>query len=230
MSNMIILKLQGLSCMHCVGSVTKALEGRGDVTNLKVTIDYAVMESDANVADLIKTIVDAGYEAEVATTPDIELQLSGLNCMKCAGKTQKALEEVDGVAAAVVDTTSAKVYGSADAQALIAAVQQAGYNAELAQTKAITLALSGLSCMKCAAKTQQALEAVDGVESATVDTQTAVVRGMASAESLIAAVQAAGYQATVGESHPKTEPLSTITEQPEADSAAICEIPAQESD
>ncbi len=230
MSNMIILKLQGLSCMHCVGSVTKALEGRGDVTNLKVTIDYAVMESDANVADLIKTIVDAGYEAEVATTPDIELQLSGLNCMKCAGKTQKALEEVDGVAAAVVDTTSAKVYGSADAQALIAAVQQAGYNAELAQTKAITLALSGLSCMKCAAKTQQALEAVDGVESATVDTQTAVVQGTASAESLIAAVQAAGYQATVGESHPKTEPLSTTTEQPEADSAAICEIPAQESD
>ncbi|AWS52633.1 MULTISPECIES: copper-exporting P-type ATPase CopA [Providencia] len=230
MSNMIILKLQGLSCMHCVGSVTKALEGHGDVTNLKVTIDYAVMESDANVADLIKTIVDAGYEAEVATTPDIELQLSGLNCMKCAGKTQKALEEVDGVAAAVVDTTSAKVYGSADAQALIAAVQQAGYNAELAQTKAITLALSGLSCMKCAAKTQQALEAVDGVESATVDTQTAVVQGTASAESLIAAVQAAGYQATVGESHPKTEPLSTTTEQPEADSAAICEIPAQESD
>ncbi|WP_272658697.1 copper-exporting P-type ATPase CopA [Providencia sp. PROV148] len=230
MSNMIILKLQGLSCMHCVGSVTKALEGRGDVTNLKVTIDYAVMESDANVADLIKTIVDAGYEAEVATTPDIELQLSGLNCMKCAGKTQKALEEVDGVAAAVVDTTSAKVYGSADAQALIAAVQQAGYNAELAQTKAITLALSGLSCMKCAAKTQQALEAVDGVQSATVDTQTAVVQGTASAESLIAAVQAAGYQATVGESHPKTEPLSTTTEQPEADSAAICEIPAQESD
>ncbi|MGV6984635.1 copper-exporting P-type ATPase CopA [Providencia hangzhouensis] len=230
MSNMIILKLQGLSCMHCVGSVTKALEGRGDVTNLKVTIDYAVMESDANVADLIKTIVDAGYEAEVATAPDIELQLSGLNCMKCAGKTQKALEEVDGVATAVVDTTSAKVYGTADAQTLIAAVQQAGYNAELAQTKAITLALSGLTCMKCAAKTQQALEAVDGVESATVDTQTAVVRGTASVDALIAAVQAAGYQATVDESHPKTEPLSTTTEQPEADSAAICEIPAQESD
>lgn len=230
MSNMIILKLQGLSCMHCVGSVTKALEGRGDVTNLKVTIDYAVMESDANVADLIKTIVDAGYEAEVATAPDIELQLSGLNCMKCAGKTQKALEEVDGVATAVVDTTSAKVYGTADAQTLIAAVQQAGYNAELAQTKAISLALSGLTCMKCAAKTQQALEAVDGVESATVDTQTAVVRGTASVDALIAAVQAAGYQATENESHPKTEPLSTTTEQPEADSAAICEIPAQESD
>ncbi|MEX9839634.1 copper-exporting P-type ATPase CopA [Providencia rettgeri] len=230
MSNMIILKLQGLSCMHCVGSVTKALEGRGDVTNLKVTIDYAVMESDANVADLIKTIVDAGYEAEVATAPDIELQLSGLNCMKCAGKTQKALEEVDGVATAVVDTTSAKVYGTADAQTLIAAVQQAGYNAELAQTKAITLALSGLTCMKCAAKTQQALEAVDGVESATVDTQTAVVRGTASVDALIAAVQAAGYQATENESHPKTEPLSTTTEQPEADSAAICEIPAQGSD
>ncbi len=102
----------------------------------------------------------------------------------------KKHSKVDGVAAAVVDTTSAKVYGTADAQTLIAAVQQAGYNAELAQTKR-SLALSGLTCMKCAAKTQQALEAVDGVENTTVDTQTAVVRGTASVDALIAAVQAA---------------------------------------
>ncbi|VEB72539.1 Copper-exporting P-type ATPase A [Providencia rustigianii] len=70
-----ILALQGLSCMHCVGSVTKALEARGDVTNLKVTIEYAVIESDAKAEDLIATITDAGYEAVIATTPDVELQL-----------------------------------------------------------------------------------------------------------------------------------------------------------
>ncbi|MDR2225366.1 MAG: cation transporter, partial [Providencia sp.] len=175
MSNKIILKLQGLSCMHCVGSVTKALEARGDVTNLNVTIDYATLESDANVADIINTITEAGYEAEVASVPDIELQLSGLNCMKCAGKTQKTLEEVEGVAAAVVSTTQAKVYGSADAQTLIAAVEQAGFKAQLPQSDEVTLSLSGLSCMKCAAKTQQALEAVDGVTSAKVDTTSAVV-------------------------------------------------------
>lgn len=162
-----ILALQGLSCMHCVGSVTKALEARGDVTNLKVTIEYAVIESDAKAEDLIATITDAGYEAVIATTPDVELQLSGLSCMKCAGKTQQALEAVDGVAVADVDTKVAKVYGSAPAADLIAAVEAAGYHATLAQKEG---------------------------------------------------------------NSPKTEPLMTSVEQPETDSAAICDIPAQESD
>ncbi|BBG59727.1 copper-exporting P-type ATPase CopA [Providencia rustigianii] len=162
-----ILALQGLSCMHCVGSVTKALEARGDVTNLKVTIEYAVIESDAKAEDLIATITDAGYEAVIATTPDVELQLSGLSCIKCAGKTQQALEAVDGVAVADVDTKVAKVYGSAPAADLIAAVEAAGYHATLAQEEG---------------------------------------------------------------NSPKTEPLMTSVEQPETDSAAICDIPAQESD
>ncbi|WP_369310289.1 copper-exporting P-type ATPase CopA [Providencia rettgeri] len=230
MSNKIILKLQGLSCMHCVGSVTKALEARGDVANVNVTIDYAVLESDANVADIISTITEAGYQAEVASTPDVKLQLSGLNCMKCADKTQKALEDLEGVVAAVVNTTQANVYGTADVQTLISAVEQAGFKAQVPQSNKVTLSLSGLSCMKCAAKTQQALEAVDGVDSAQVDTQSAIVQGTAPVEALIAAVNAAGYQATEEGSHPKTEPLTPQTEQPEADSAAICDIPAQESD
>ncbi|MEQ5735356.1 copper-exporting P-type ATPase CopA [Providencia alcalifaciens] len=233
MSNKVILKLQGLSCMHCVSSVTKALESRDDVANLKVTIDYAVFDSDTDATDFIPTITDAGYEATVATTPDVQLQLSGLNCMKCAAKTQQSLESVDGVAVAIVDTTHAKVYGTADPQALISAVQQAGYHAELALPNTTTLALSGLSCMKCAAKTQQALEAVDGVERAEVDTKSAVVHGHASVDALISAIEGAGYQASLsqeGSESPKTEPLTIETEQPEADSAAICDIPAQQSD
>ncbi|HHR6392570.1 TPA: copper-exporting P-type ATPase CopA [Providencia alcalifaciens] len=163
----IILSLQGLSCMHCVGSVTKALQARSDVESVNVTIDYAVIESSASPESLIKTIEDAGYEAAEATTANVELALSGLNCMKCAGKTQQALEAVEGVAAAVVDTQQAKVYGTASAADLIAAVDAAGFKAELAQS---------------------------------------------------------------GISSPKTEPLKTSIEQPEMGSAAICDIPAQESD
>ncbi|HHR6222922.1 copper-exporting P-type ATPase CopA [Providencia alcalifaciens] len=163
----IILSLQGLSCMHCVGSVTKALQARSDVESVNVTIDYAVIESSASPESLIKTIEDAGYKAAEATTANVELALSGLNCMKCAGKTQQALEAVEGVAAAVVDTQQAKVYGTASAADLIAAVDAAGFKAELAQS---------------------------------------------------------------GISSPKTEPLKTSIEQPETSSAAICDIPAQESD
>ncbi|VEB72542.1 Copper-exporting P-type ATPase A [Providencia rustigianii] len=87
--------------------------------------------------------------------------------------------------------------------------------------------------MKCAGKTQQALEAVDGVAVADVDTKVAKVYGSAPAADLIAAVEAAGYHATLAQEEgnsPKTEPLMTSVEQPETDSAAICDIPAQESD
>ncbi|TOM54405.1 cation transporter, partial [Vibrio parahaemolyticus] len=85
----------------------------------------------------------------------------------------------------------------------------------------------------CAAKTQQALEAVEGVERAEVDTKSAVVHGHASVDALISAIEGAGYQASLsqeGSESPKTEPLTIETEQPEADSAAICDIPAQQSD
>ncbi|EOD2821310.1 TPA: copper-exporting P-type ATPase CopA [Providencia stuartii] len=233
MSSKIILSLQGLSCMHCVGTVTKALEARSDIDHFNVTIEYAVIESNASAQSLIETIQQAGYDAKMAEQPDITLQLSGLSCMNCAGKTQQALEAVDGVAAAIVDTQQAKVYGSAAADTLINAVEQAGYHAKVAQPSQVTLALSGLSCMKCAEKTRLALEAVDGVDHADVDTNSAVIYGNAPVEALIAAVADAGYQATLNQASanfPKTQPLAKSPEQPETDSAAICEIPAQESD
>lgn len=127
--NKIILSLQGLTCSHCVGSVTKVLQARDDVESAKVTLEYAVVEGSASADALIATIEQDGYQAAVATTPDVELQLSGLSCMKCAGKTQQALEAVEGVAGAIVDTERAKIYGKASTDSLIKAVEQAGYQA-----------------------------------------------------------------------------------------------------
>ncbi|WP_118985067.1 copper-exporting P-type ATPase CopA [Photorhabdus sp. CRCIA-P01] len=131
MSHTTILTLQGLSCMHCVSSVKKALVNRADVEQADITIDYAKITGEASAESLIETIKAAGYDAIIANQPDVELALSGLNCMHCAGKTRKALEAVDGVIAAKVNIETAKVYGKADADTLIAAVEQAGYHAKL---------------------------------------------------------------------------------------------------
>ncbi|MBD2820166.1 copper-exporting P-type ATPase CopA [Xenorhabdus sp. 42] len=132
MSTTTILALQGLTCMHCVGRVKKALENISGVEQINVSLNYAKVTGDVSADMLITTIVDAGYQATVAGKPDIELQLSGLSCMKCAGKTQAALEAVEGVIAAEVNTQAAKIYGTADSHALINAVVQAGYHAALA--------------------------------------------------------------------------------------------------
>ncbi|CDG16624.1 copper-exporting P-type ATPase CopA [Xenorhabdus doucetiae] len=132
MSTTTILALQGLTCLHCVGRVKKALEKIPGVELAEVNLNYAKVISHVSSDELIAAIVAEDYHATVATQPDVVLRLSGLNCMKCANKTQKALEAVEGVIATEVNTQTAKIYGKADHDALIDAVEQAGYHAELA--------------------------------------------------------------------------------------------------
>lgn len=91
------------------------------------------------------------------------------------------------------------------------------------------LTLQGLSCGHCVASTRKALEAVSGAAEVEVTLDKAVVTGDASSQSLIAAVENAGYHAqlvTEGAS-PKSEPL-TLPEfsEPEHQSAASSSVPA----
>ncbi|CNE67612.1 copper exporting ATPase [Yersinia nurmii] len=137
MSHTTLLALQGLTCMNCAGRVQKALEGRPDVEQAQVNVHYAKVVGEADVQALIETVKQAGYQAEPVQQPNVELQLSGLTCMHCAATTRKALEAVPGVIAADVSTSNAKVYGQADANALIAAVENAGYQATLAQENTV---------------------------------------------------------------------------------------------
>ncbi|CNK97936.1 copper-exporting P-type ATPase CopA [Yersinia alsatica] len=124
-----VLALHGLSCMNCAKRVKTALESREDVHHAEVNVHYAKVTGEAETHVLIDTVKQAGYQAEEAQTPDVELQLSGLSCGHCTESTRKALEAVPGVIAADVTLDSAKIYGQADAQALIDAVEQAGYHA-----------------------------------------------------------------------------------------------------
>ncbi|WP_340617029.1 copper-exporting P-type ATPase CopA [Xenorhabdus entomophaga] len=142
MSTTTILALQGLTCMHCVGTVKKALEKIAGVEQVDVSLNYAKVIGDVSSDVLIAAIIAEDYAASVATQPDIELRLSGLSCMRCAGKTQKALEAVEGVIATEVDTQTAKIYGKAESSILINAVKQAGYQAELTFPKTEPLTTS----------------------------------------------------------------------------------------
>lgn len=132
MSQTTVLALQGLSCMNCAQRVKKALESRNDVEQAKVNVHYAKITGEASAPELIDTVIAAGYQAEVATQADSELQLSGLSCLHCVGSTRKALEAVPGVIAADVTLAGAKIFGEAAAEQLIAAVEDAGFHASRA--------------------------------------------------------------------------------------------------
>jgi copper chaperone len=61
------------------------------------------------------------------------LKVEGMTCHHCVMAVTKALESVDGVRSAKVDLEAgrAEVDGAADVQAMIAAVQEEGYQASL---------------------------------------------------------------------------------------------------
>ncbi|MGQ6050624.1 copper-exporting P-type ATPase CopA [Serratia sp. IR-2025] len=167
MSHTTMLALQGLSCMNCAQRVKKALESRSDVEQADVNVHYAKVTGDAPDSALIDSVIAAGYQAEVAPHADTELQLSGLSCMHCVGTTRKALEAVPGVFAADVAIDGAKVYGDADPQTLIAAVEDAGYHASVAgavapKTEPLTDATPSLPDVQPAA--QSPLPATDGAD------------------------------------------------------------------
>jgi copper chaperone len=60
-----------------------------------------------------------------------ELKIDGMTCGHCSAAVKKALEKVAGVSAASVDLAAgrARVDGNADVAALVAAVQDEGYQA-----------------------------------------------------------------------------------------------------
>jgi len=63
-----------------------------------------------------------------------ELNVSGMTCGHCQTAVTKALKSVDGVSDAHVDLASGKatVSGTPDPQALIAAIIDEGYGAQVA--------------------------------------------------------------------------------------------------
>ena len=67
---MIKLKVTGMSCNHCVMAVTKALKTVPDVKMVEVDLqkEEATIEGTARPSDLIKAVIDQGYEASEMST------------------------------------------------------------------------------------------------------------------------------------------------------------------
>jgi copper chaperone len=58
-----ILKVEGMTCNHCKMRTEKALQGVSGVESVKVDLaaKEAVITGDAERAQLVKAVVDAGY-------------------------------------------------------------------------------------------------------------------------------------------------------------------------
>ncbi|MFL1583129.1 heavy metal translocating P-type ATPase [Stutzerimonas stutzeri] len=128
------------------------------------------------------------------------LPVSGMTCASCAGRVERALLKVPGVASASVNLANEQVRvesSEADLAALIEAVQKAGYGVPV---QSLELAIDGMTCASCVGRVERALLKVPGVRSAAVNLASerahVEVLGPPDPAALIQAVEAVGYHAT----------------------------------
>src|SRR5690554_4563344 len=128
----ITLSIVGMNCASCVGRVEAALAKVPGVAT--VAVNLATERADIQTAgpvdrmDLIQAVQKAGYEVPAAPT---ELAVEGMSCASCVGRVERALLAVPGVSEATVNlaTERATIRGTARTDALVSAVQTAGYKA-----------------------------------------------------------------------------------------------------
>ena len=146
------------------------------------------------------TAVTVPHEGAVERT--IALPVEGMRCASCAGRVERALRAVPGVAAVDVNLATGRasvtLAGDPPVRALTEAVERAGY---AVGTERFDLVVRGMSCASCSGRVERALRALPGVTGAEVNLATGRVRvtapsGTVASSGLVSAVaRAGGYEA-----------------------------------
>ncbi|MGR3436219.1 MAG: heavy metal translocating P-type ATPase [Shimia sp.] len=135
------LPIEGMTCASCVGRVERSLRAVPGVT--EASVNLATERADVRFdgapdrAALVKAVEDVGYDVPAGS---VELVVEGMTCASCVGRVERALKAVPGVTEANVNlaTERATVKGTANAAALIAAIDEVGYEArEVADRSAV---------------------------------------------------------------------------------------------
>ena len=130
----------GMTCASCVSRVEKALARLPGVSSASVNLatETATLRSSPDLqAHTVTTAVErAGYSVPQQT---VTLEIGGMTCASCVSRVEKVLNKVEGVVAAQVNlaTETAQVEfarGIVSVDALVAAVDRAGYVARPAAT------------------------------------------------------------------------------------------------
>ncbi|MGG5820325.1 heavy metal translocating P-type ATPase [Falsiroseomonas sp. HW251] len=127
----------------------------------------------------------------------LSLPVEGMTCASCAGRVERALRKVPGVAEAQVNLAAerADVAGTAGPVELAAAIRAAGYGVPETER---SIGIDGMTCASCTGRVERALARVPGVISVSVNlaAERATLRLLAGVEdaALGAALAKAGYR------------------------------------
>jgi len=128
-----------MTCASCSARVEKLLRQLPGVTDATVNLatETATVTGETDMASVQRAIEKAGFSVP---TESLKLDIIGMTCASCSTRVEKALNKVPGVLEASVNlateqATVSLVQGTS-AAALIAAVEHAGYGAQLPQIAA----------------------------------------------------------------------------------------------
>ena len=137
------IKVEGMTCGHCEKRVADALEKTGKAKDVVANHENSSVEfidQGLSPEEIENAIEEAGYKIIKNKGEDnMEkiLNVEGMSCNHCTASVKKALEGLDGVKEADVslEGKNAKVELDKDVadEALVKAVQDAGYTAKIAK-------------------------------------------------------------------------------------------------
>jgi Cu+-exporting ATPase len=137
--------IHGMTCASCSARVEKVLKQLPGVTDATVNLatETATVSGEADLASVQHAIEKAGFSVP---TESCTLDISGMTCASCSARVEKALAKVPGVLDASVnlatEQAAVKLVRGTSAAMLIAAVERAGYGAQLPQAAASVPAAS----------------------------------------------------------------------------------------
>ena len=104
----------------------------------------------------------------------ITIFIKGMTCAACSARIERALQKMPGVSEASVNLASEKASITYDAQQssvaeFISRIRELGFNVPVER---IELAISGMTCAACSARVEKKLNALVGVQEATVNLAT----------------------------------------------------------
>lgn len=137
------IKVEGMTCGHCEKRVADALEKTGKAKDVVANHENSSVEFiDQGISpeEIENAIEEAGYKIIKNKGEDSMekiLNVEGMSCNHCTATVKKALEGLDGVKEADVslEGKNAKVELDKDVadEALVKAVEEAGYTAKIAK-------------------------------------------------------------------------------------------------
>lgn len=132
--------ITGMTCTACANRIEKNLNKLPDVvatvnpTTEKATVDYD--PNSTSLETITETVQNTGYGVITETT---ELDVLGMTCAACSTRVEKILNRTDGVSQANVNLTTEQANIAYNPEvttpeALIACIQNIGYDAQLKAT------------------------------------------------------------------------------------------------